>query len=124
MGVKRDVLEATGALTASAMLRLWTRLIATVACRFDSSPGLRFRRPHPRHGGADLPLLGRGLRGPWAGAAVRVMGEDRGLLEPGIPPTAPPGGEAPAAPSPGGDPTGPATAPVTRHLPPRAARRV
>src|SRR5260370_39662349 len=123
MGVKRDVLEATGALTASAMLRLWPRLIATVACRFDSSPGLRFRRPHPRHGGADLPLLGRGLRGPWAGAAVRVMGEDRGLLEPGIPPTAPPGGEARAAPSPGGDPAAHRAARGVGACPAPAARR-
>src|SRR5207245_7185603 len=87
-----------------AILSLWTTPSTPLQCgAVDPCPRLRFRRAHPRHGGTDLPLLVGGIRGPWGGVAVRALGENRGLLEPGFPPAAPSRGSAGPPARPGGD---------------------
>src|SRR6266851_4756932 len=58
---------------------------------FDSRPHLRFRRPHPRNRGAHLPIVDGGLRVAWGGAPLRAVGEDGGLVKPGVPSPALPG---------------------------------
>src|SRR6266705_356225 len=60
----------------------------------SASERLRLRRAHPRHRGAYLPVVARGLPGSRRGASVRAMGADSRLDDGGLPPAAPPGGKA------------------------------
>src|SRR5690242_10834519 len=71
-------------------------------CGGDSSHRVRLRRPDPRHGGAGVPLLARGLPGARRGAAVRALGADRRLDDGRVPPPAPPRGAARQAAAEGG----------------------
>src|SRR2546430_4483119 len=88
----------------------------------DSRSRLRLRRPDPRHRGARLPVVARGLPGPRRGAAVRALGADRRLDHDRLPSPAPPRRAAGPAAAAGGAGS-PQRAPPPGEPGPRAGAR-